>query len=399
MSQRSSWGSNSPARRKGYRVLRYWADTHDGTGYRRHCETYRGSKRDGDRRLAEIRVLHADDRPVPTLGQAYDLWFMPDMRRRLDEYLRDPRPGKRGELMKPGTFKQAESTWRNHVGPALSGVPVGDIRYADVQDLLDGKTEQTAQRCKSMIRGILRMCVLNGAVESNVCDNSFRMPSRSEKRDDGIWTLEELDEALWPAVWGRPCEPAFIMCAFASCRTGEAMSPMISEIERVEVGGVVMASVPILRQVSNGGVVSASGDLKNRWSPRPVVVPPPWSERVLQLRDEGAARGEVWLSDNGFGDPLNQNRMRYDFDRALDAAGIPRRQFRALRRSWRSWIATMGISPEILEKMMGHVGDGTTGRHYLKVTARSIADEVARAFSARPITLSWDPARGPKLSD
>lgn len=396
--QRSSWGSNRPAARKGYRVLRYWADAHDGRGYRRHCETVRGTKRDGDRRLAEIRVLHADDRPVPTLGQAYDLWFLPDMRRRLDEYLRDPRPGRRGELMKPSTFDQTESTWRRHVEPAFGSAPVGDIRYSDVQDWLDGKTEQTAQRCRALMRGILRMCVLNGALASNVCDNSFRMPAKAKRFEDGVWTLPELCDALWPAVWGRICEPAFLLCAFDSCRTGESMAPMLCEIERVEVGGVVMASVPILRQVSNGGVASASGDLKNRWSPRPTVVPPPWSLRILQLRDEGMARGETWLSDNGCGDPLGQSRMRSDFERALDAAGIPGKQFRALRRSWRSWIATMGISPEILEKMMGHVGDGTTGRHYLKMTEDAIAGEVARAFSERPVELSWNPLSGPKGS-
>ena len=51
----------------------------------------------------------------------------------------------------------------------------------------------------------------------------------------------------------------------------------------------------------------------------------------------------------------------------------------------------MGISPEILEKMMGHVGDGTTGRHYLRPDEGLIAAEVARAFGERPVTLGWDP--------
>lgn len=69
--------------------------------------------------------------------------------------------------------------------------------------------------------------------------------------------------------------------------------------------------------------------------------------------------------------------MRRDFRSALTAAGVEPKQFRALRRSWRSWIAGMGISSEILEKMMGHVGDGTTGRHYLRLTEDLIKKEVA----------------------
>lgn len=50
----------------------------------------------------------------------------------------------------------------------------------------------------------------------------------------------------------------------------------------------------------------------------------------------------------------------------------------------------MGISSEILEKMMGHVGDGTTGRHYLRLTEDLIKKEVARAFTERPIKIAWD---------
>lgn len=66
-------------------------------------------------------------------------------------------------------------------------------------------------------------------------------------------------------------------------------------------------------------------------------------------------------------------------------------QMRALRRSWRSWIATVGISPEVIEKMMGHVGYGTTGRHYLKMDKELLAKEVHRAFSANPLKLEWEP--------
>lgn len=384
MSQRSSWGSNTPARRRGYRTLRYWADLHDGRGYTRHCMTVKGSKREGARILAELRVKHDSDRPTPTLGQAYRLWYHPDMERMLNSYLENPRPGRRGELMKPGTFKQVESTWRVHVCPRFGDMRVTDIRYTDVQEWLDAKTEQTAQRSLSLLKAILRMCLMNGCVSVNVAEFSYRMPTKGATRGAGIWTLGELNERILPAVRGRLCEAAVILSAFDSCRTGEALAPMVSEIRRIERSGVVMASVPILRQVSNNGTVSTDGDLKNRWSPRPTVVPPPWSLRVLELRDEAEARGDVWLTDNGFGEPVGQRIIRDDFDRALDGAGIPRQQFRALRRSWRSWAAGCGIPSEILEKMMGHVGAGTTGRHYLKVTEDLIADAVARACSERP---------------
>lgn len=81
--RRSSWGSNEDAGR-GRRRIRYWADLHDGRGYRRVSETIEGSRRDGDEALAMRRVRHSADAPVPTLAQAYELWWLPEARERVE---------------------------------------------------------------------------------------------------------------------------------------------------------------------------------------------------------------------------------------------------------------------------------------------------------------------------
>ena len=386
---RSTWGTNEDAG-NGRRRLRYWADLHDGRGYTRHSMTIVGSRRDGDETLARLRVEHLRDAPCPTVGEAWELWYRPDCDRALAVWERERRPGKRGESMKPQTHMQVMSTWRAHVGPRWADVPASGVRYSDVQEWLLTKTEQVAKRCLSMLRGILRLCVLNEVLDRNVAEHEYRMPSRAARADHGVWSLEELDEVLWPAVWGRPCEPMFLLSAFGSCRTGECLAPMLEEIESVETPGMTLAVVPILRQVYNEGGVSDDEDLKNQWSPRTVVIPEPWSLRVLQLRNEGLARGEVWLSDDGLGEPMPQKRVRRDFYAALRDAGVPVRQPRALRRSWRSWMAVTGVSREVMEKMMGHVGEGTTGRHYLRLDAELISRELLRAMGGEKIEVGWD---------
>lgn len=390
MAQRASWGSNAPARRKGYRVLRYWADTGDGRGYMRHTMTVKGGKRAGDSVLRDLWSRYKDCARSVTVREAYERWFLPDMQRKLDSYLANPRPGRRGELVKPGTFDQTLSTWRKHVEPRWGDVPVADVGYADIQDWINGKTAQPAIRSLSLLRGILRFALMADEVDRNVATFDYVMPTASTIRGSDIWTLDELVNEVWPAVHGRICEPAFILSAFDSCRTGEALAPRLDEITECRVDGMMLACVPLLRQVSNRGKISVEGDLKNEWSPRSTVLPEPWSARVLQLRDRALARGETWLSDNGLGEPIGQVVMRRDFRNALTSAGVEPKQFRALRRSWRSWIAGMGISSEILEKMMGHVGDGTTGRHYLRLTEDLIKKEIARAFTERPIKIAWD---------
>lgn len=387
---RNSWGSNNPARRKGYRTLRYWADEHDGRGYMRHTMTIKGSKRDGDAKLAELRVKHGADAPMPTVGQAYELWYLPECQAKIDEYERRGKPGKNGETMKPSTMRIVKSAWTAHVSPRWGGVSVGDVRYSDVQEWLDGLTEQTARRGLTILKGTLRLCMLNEVIDRNVAAFSYRMPSKAARQDDGIYTLGQLSQ-IWRELYGTYAEAAFILAAFDGARSGEALAPFLSEVEEVEVEGYRMACVPFMRQVDENGRVSLEEDLKNVWSPRVSVVPPPFSDRILQIKAERESEGCVYLSDNGTGSPVSQCTARRAFYKALDRAGLQRRQMRSLRRSWRSWVSAYGISPEILEKMMGHVGDGTTGRHYLKMNKDILSREIHRAFKAMPVELEWTP--------
>lgn len=382
-----------PATRKGYRRLRYWADLHDGRGYARHSKTIRGTYRDGQRELARLQVKYGDDHPCPTVGEVWDLWVYPDMIKMHEAYLADPSPSERGkrDKMKTSTLNQHRSTWKVHVAPRWENVPISGVRYSDIQQWLDTKTEKPASRSLVMLRLILRYCVRNGEIERNVADDDFRMPTAGIKRDDhGKWTMDELNEKMWKAVWGKPCEAAFILSAFDGARTGECLAPKVVEVETITANGMTFAVVPFNRQVDNDGHVSAESDLKNKWSPRVTVLPPPWSHRLLQLRDEAMERGEIWLSDRGDHIPMSQRMMRRDFFRCIAQTDVEKRDFRALRRSWRSWISNKGISSEILEKMMGHSSGSTTSRFYLKADAELIVEEMARAYDWNKIQVSWD---------
>lgn len=327
---------------------------------------------------------------MPTVGQAYDLWFMPECQAKAEVYERTGRPGKKGDTLKPQSMRQIESAWKLHVSPRWGDVSIGDVRYSDIQEWLDGMTEQTAQRSLSILKGTLRLCLLNDVIDKNVAEYGFRMPIKKQSRGDGTFTFDQLS-LIWRELHGSYAEAAFILYAFDGARSGEGLAPLLSEVEEITIDGYRMASVPFMRQVDNGGRVSLDNDLKNIWSPRASVLPQPFSDRILEIKAERESEGCKYLSDDGTGEPISQHVMRRAYYGALDRAGIPRQQMRALRRSWRSWVATMGINPELLEKMMGHVGYGTTGRHYLKVDKELLAKEVHRVFSANPLKLEWEP--------
>lgn len=390
---RSTWGSNDDAG-GGRRRLRYWADLHDGRGYTRHSKTIVGTKTDGDEELARLRVGHGRDAPCPTVGQAWEMWVLPEYDRRLAAYLDDPTGVPRGKGLKPKSYDVYMSLWSNHVAPAWSDVPLSGVRALDVQTWLDGLSlsGQSASIALSLLKQALAKGVRYEVIETNViaAASGWSLPTSGRRGPADIWTLDELIYELWPAVWGTVVEGAFILAAFGSCRPGESLGPKVDEIVFDASGGMKIAIVPVARQVDECGRASADGDLKNDWSPRTIAIPEPWSIRLDQLCSDRSAR-PVWLSDRGDGRPVRRDRLGDELHRAERRAGLPSKEPRALRRSWRSWMATeTDISSEILEKMMGHVGDGVTGRHYLALAPETVRSVVLRAFSTRPISVDWD---------
>lgn len=293
--------------------------------------------------------------------------------------------------------------WRNHIAPAWAGVSLSGVRAIDVQSWLDSMTisRKSAEIALSMLRTILDMGVKYEFVDRNVISSAsgWRMPTGGRSGPADLWTLDELLYTIWPALWGTPIEAPFILSAFGSCRPGESLGPMLDEVEFDSDDGMLLATIPIVRQVGSHGEPTADGDLKNEWSPRTIVMPEPFSTRLLELRDEGAARGDAWLSDVGSGRPLGTQRLRELFYGVLESAGVLRKEPRALRRSWRSWMASeTDIKDELLEKMMGHVGNGVTGRHYLALPPDTVRSIILREFLARPIDVNWDKL-GHKPSD
>ena len=363
---RSSWGSNDPARRKGYRVLRYMADTGDGTGYRRHCETIRGSKRKGDERLAQLRVLHADDRPSVTVGEVYERFYLPDISGRLA-----------GQ-----SLANYVSAWNANVRGRWASVPLADVRPLDVQSWLDGMSKGSAAKAVVVMNGIFSIADRYEMVDRNPMLKDYRMPTASRSRDGGLYTLDEL-LAMWEGLRGSPIERPFVLAAFGSARVGESLAARGEEVRPVEVGGLVYAVVPIVREMMNKTRL-VEERAKNDQSVREVAVPPPMSSALLGRTG--------WLSDRGTGDPTTQQQLNYLWTKECARLGVERHPPKNLRRSWRTWMASSGVPSEMVEKMMGHAGTTVTDRHYLRPTGEQFAAELHHAITGR-LAGVWPPVR------
>lgn len=359
--RRSSWGSNEDAGR-GRRRIRYWADLHDGKGYRRVSETVRGTRKDADDVLARRRVEHSSDAPAPTVRQAYEMWWLPDFEDRLGK----------GEVS-ANTERLYRSMWRSRILPRWEGVQVTDVRPIQVQEWLLTLAPSSALKSLLLLSQLLDMCVRYEVAQSNPCSARYRMPKApARERTRDVYTLEALTSVL-AAVKGTPAYLPAVLCGTASCRLGEALGAKAEDVVRVESHGQVLAAVRIERQVDRSGEVL--GTLKTRRSERWVVVPEPWSADVLAV-------GTPWLCDLGDGSPMGQAAARRAWKRALGAAGLEYVPLQNLRNSWRTFMRwELRVPEDMCEKMMGHAGKGVGEIHYDRPERDVFVDAVAEAYA------------------
>lgn len=362
--RRRAWGSITevdPGRRY---VLRWVENTPQGRK-RRSC-TFRGTYREADLELSRLQVEHADsgDRPVPTVGKAYEMWLAPWVDRSVEA-------GK----MKEGTRQMYLRSWSRAIAPRWEGVPLDSIQPADVQEWLLGLPLGSARHAIVAFRKLLDFAVMYEVVDGNKLRIPYEMPAKARERSHDVYGLAEAEEVL-VRVAGSPVEAPYILACFGSARTGESLGVKAREVRREESHGIVVAVVPILRRMADrGDLPLPDGDLKSRQSERTLVIPEPYGARLLEIAEKRIAAGVEWLADRGDGLPMNRGSLGHLWRRV--PGSIP---FSNLRNSWRTFAQyEWGVDGDTLELLMGHVIPTVTGRHYLRPSVDDLVEAVASA--------------------
>ncbi len=365
--QRASWGCVQRMAPGKYRLR--WME--DG---RRRTETLYGTRREADDRMAEIRTRVGSGpsaRPV-TVGEAYERYYWPHVQ----------------AMTVDNTRANTASIWRAHVAPRWAGTALRDVRPAELQEWLLSLTRSQAESALRVMRGVFREAVMYELADSTPLSVCYRMPDRVGRplQRDVIPCADV--GSYYRAAESCGLGAMFLLAACCGLRVGEALGPKVGEIEREEHGGTVVAVVPVLRQVSNVGKVAVrevGGEeverLKTRKSARWAAVGGEWAERLLALQDEAAARGDVWMTDDGLGGPVAQKAARNDWERALGEAGLPRILLRNLRATFATQMDAKDVPVEQIARLMGHATPNITFGVYER-PGRDRAAQIAATAAA-----------------
>lgn len=370
---RRPWGCIVESRRGKKYVLR-WMD-----GGRRRCETFYGSYRAADERLAEIRaeIRARGDQgaSAPTLAEAWERWYLPSAKRRIES----------GKL-KPSSLDQYERMWRYFIADRWGGCRVTDIKPIDVEDWMHTLTRSNGKLCRAIMSNVMNECLKREVIASNPMRVKMVESPLGTEMDRGIWTLEELDEMAWRSR-GSLHFYSVILMAFGSCRPGESLGPKLSEVKPRECRDMRFAEVRIERQMRRSGRMSEADDLKNKWSTRTVFVPEPWCLPLLD-RVARAGAGEVFVTETSPGVGASQQDVVKSWNRAFSTGAmgsLERHPWKNLRPAWETWMNWRNhVDSAKIEKLMGHKAKGVTGIYYDRPLDMQLMEEIARGFEGYP---------------
>lgn len=367
---RSTFGCVQRMARDVYR-LRWHEDTPEGR--KRRSETVYGTRREAELRMAEIHAsVGKSYGGAPTVAQCYERWWLPDARARLEE----------GSLSK-GSMTNFLSHWNNHVEPRWGKVPVDQLKKDEIADWLHGMSAGSAKVARTVARQVLDFPVRYDVIQANPFDFKVRMPTKSNAHSKDVYDVDALMRVA-KAFEGSPIEAAVLLSAFGSCRVSEALAVTSEDVSEIEALGVRFACANVCKQVEKDGR-NVTDRLKNKWSYRPVLLPESVGDRLLEI-----ARGrDGLLSDDGTGRAFSNYGANRLWERGLASAGMDKIPFRNLRNSWKTAMEhEVGVKHETIERLMGHVSEGTSGRHYDRPVAQQLAESFARAYLSRPFARS-----------
>lgn len=340
---RSTWGS---IRKKssGVYLIRYTV------GGKQKSETVRGTLSDAERRRSELRIKYEHSLTEMTLGQFWRNVYADDLAQKA-----------------PATIDEYERHWRRDIEPVFGDMLLRDINPRMIQSWLSPMTKGKARHCKAIISSVLSRALALDLIDDNPAQRRFVMPTElapGRQRTTDQYTKDELDW-IFDNAKGEPWEAAFIAAGFGGASREEAMSPKPDE--PYEIDG--WAVVPIVRGVQRlPKRVEIVDKTKTDDRQSDLVIPPPYSERYLMLCKEAEERGDEWLLDNGFGQPIDPNAMAAAYKRWFLDKPLRYIPFSNLRNSYATWTHAEGVDGLMVSKLMRHSQPTTTYVHYDKPT-------------------------------
>lgn len=360
-----------------------------GRKRKRHWFTVHGTKKDAEKKLAELLNDKNKGQFVApsklTLGEWLDTWLKAAIKP----------PNKR-----LSTYMSYESVVRKHIKPVLGAIRLQELRSTQLKEYYSNSTlsQRTLEKHHMIIHGALKAAVLEGLVQRNVADLVVGKPHGKKGHEDVLQNCWEADEAQKFLEAAKDLGPQTAALYALALDTGARKNELVGlkwqdvDLEKGEVR--------IVRQLVKPGSEPVFGPVKNGL-PRTITIAP---ETVALLKKHKAHQAEVKMAnrttynDHGLvfakewehrtrnkyclGDPLPMNHTtERKFHRLIKAAGVRRITFHGLRHTSATLLLKAGVPAKVVQERLGHKKISITLDIYAHVLP-GMQEDAARKMSA-----------------
>ncbi|MHB1940786.1 MAG: tyrosine-type recombinase/integrase [Candidatus Dormibacteria bacterium] len=284
---------------------------------------------------------------------------------------------------RPRTVERYRGLLRQHVIPALGGVPIARLEVRQVNALLasklaEGHAPRSVHHLRAVLRAALSAAVREGVLTRNVA--ALADPPRVPEREPTVLTASQARRLIAATATERD-GPLWVLALATGARQGELLGLRWDDFDP-EHGELRISRT--LQRVRGAWVV---GEPKTSRSRRTLLLPPVAiaalaRQRAQQLTDRLSA-GPGWQDTDGLifttatGAPREGTHATKVFQRTCVAIGLPPVRFHDLRHTTATVLAAAGIPVRDVQDQLGHSTVLTTLGTYIHVVPearRAVAD-------------------------
>jgi integrase len=289
-----------------------------------------------------------------TLGEWLETWL---------QHYKRPR-------IRPSTLDSYEIIIRRHVTPALGHIVLQEVRPEHLQQYYNEKAQQglaasTIVLHHKIVSHALAQAEKNQLVVRNVC-RLTELPRQPHKEMRTL-TIEQVTTQLLSALQGDRLYAAYLTFFMMGLRRGELLGLRWQD---VDVNAGILHVRQILVRIYNRDAKGKGRktrlsfhEPKTEKSRRAVPIP---AACLAALRQHRAHQAEEKLllgpgyQDHGLvfaqadGGPIDPRSMHRYFTQALQRGGLPAIRLHDARHTFATWMLEQGVSPKVVQTMLGH---------------------------------------------
>ena len=269
--------------------------------------------------------------------------------------------------IRPVTFDTYTLLVRRHLKPSLGHIALRELRPEHVHRYQNEKGKQgldarTIRLHHVVLSNALAQAEKNGLVTRNVC--RLVVPPRHTRKERGTLTVEQVTTQFLPALQDDRLYAAYLTLFMGGLRRGELLGLRWQDIDLT--AGVLHVRQTLVRVCTHAAGTKTRlvfQEPKTETSRRAVPLP---EVCLAALRHHKArqAEGRLLLGQayqkhglvfaQADGTPIDPRRINLYFTQALKRAGLPAIRLHDARHTYATWMLEQGVSPKVVQTMLGH---------------------------------------------